>query len=322
MCLGLVSLIIPVSCYSQDSLAAKYGWLQFKSNVDSLFVVMDNNFSTSIPVANRDSIRFKAGVYNFTFVNPKYWDEKMQIQVPDSGRLHFLVIFHHKIRKDFNRSSYKRITEGLTYNLALSTDPNSTIIIDDSTYGKRFVKTDVGPYYHNIIIKHPTAMDQKKRIYIEPSEQLNLSIYDRPARATAYTFGLVPGLSQLYKNQKLKGAIFITATTGALALSIGMAAKFKSDKKDYNYLHGVYEGDVDEQSAYLDGLAAEHKYKSMKTASRIRDLALTSLVGIYVANVIDALVSVPQSGYRVKLGVGPGMANHHTSMNVNMEVRF
>lgn len=175
--LGLAILFIPILCFSQDTVKTKYGWIKFNTNVDSIYVVVNNHYKNAIHIVNHDSLLMKKGVYTFTLVNKHYWDERYQMGVLTDTTMHYRINFKHKIEKDPNNSGYKRITEGFPYNLTISTDPKSTIIIDDSTYGKHFVKTLIGPYYHTLIIKHPTARDCEKKFYIEPSGQLNFSIY-------------------------------------------------------------------------------------------------------------------------------------------------
>ncbi len=319
---GLLILFYPAISHSQDTLKSQYGWLQFSSNADSLYLIREDDFSTYIPLIQGDSLEFKAGVYHFTFVNRHYWDEKLVIQVLPRRKLHLYIKFHHKIRKDFNRSSYKRITEGLPYNLILFTDPASTIVIDDSIYGKRFIKTDIGPYYHTIYIRHPSAKDRKERIFIEPSEQITLHMYDRPDRTTARIFSVIPGASQLYKNQNLKGAAFIALSTGSLLLFLHMTHRYRKMRMNYNRLNNRYLGQIDESKAYQYGLRAQHAFNSMKSAARIRNVALEVTLGVFTANVIDALFSTPKGGYRVHIGVAPTYQNDQASLKMNMKVNF
>ena len=322
--IGLIILFIPVllCAQSHDSVKTRYGWVEFESNADSLYVVADGHFRNALLITSGDSLKFKQGDYHFTFVNPHYWDEYLPIQVIANEKLTFLVTFRHKIWRDHNRSGYKRITDGISYNLTLTTDPGSTIIIDDSTYGKHFIRTDVGPGYHTILVKHPTAIDRKKRIHIEPSGQLNLHFYDRPSKTVSHLLSILPGASQLYKNQKLKGVLLMAGTAGVFAFSAGTVLRYNQTRSDYNNIHKLYEAGTNEVMVKQYGLEAQHENKLMRSAAKMRNIAFSSALGLYIINIIDAYLSVPRSGYRFSRRIKPVPVISRNTMSLGIKVSF
>ena len=322
--LSWLIFIFPAISYAQskDSTNSQYGWLEFKSNVDSLYVVVNNHFTNAVKIGKDDSLKYKAGDYNFTFVNAHYADINMPIVVKPNKKLLFLINFSSKIVHDHNKSGYKRIIEGIPYNLTLITDSTSTIVVDDSTYGKHYLRADVGPGYHTILLKNTTAYNHKRRIYIEPSGQVSLSIYDRPLKKTAHILSIIPGASQLYKNQKSKGAIFISGTVGGIVFSQLFEAIYKYHRKQYHQIYAAYLQQTNEKKAQAYGAEAQHKYNLVESDKRLRDIALTTAANFYVMNIIDAFLSIPRSGYRIKMKISPDVIQDQTSMKLSMNINF
>lgn len=287
--------------YSQDNETTDAGdWLIFQTEIDTFYVVVDLDFENPIHVKG-DSIQLEPGHHSLVMVHPEYRDVRSQLRIRENSRHQFAFSFSRKIGQDSTLSSYKRITKGLPHNITITSEPNSSIIIDDSTYGKGYVQADVGPFEHEIIIRHPTARDRSKKIYIDPSGQKELSIYTKPKVFSSFLLGFLPGASQFYKNQKIKGASITVATSIAIGIAGISHIKFRQRNDDYNSLETEYLRLDDEQEALELGNQVQQKYDEAKQAATIRDYTLATTLGIYIYSMIDAFASKPRSGYRLNI---------------------
>lgn len=286
--------------FSQESDSNYYGWLSFQANVDTFLVVVDQNYSDPYSIEG-DSMKIESGKHSLILVHPEYEDVRSRINIEPNGKHGLATTFRNKIEEDSTLSSYKRITEGLPHNITIITDENSSIVIDDSTYGKGYIQTDIGPYTHYVKVIHPTARNRTEEIYINPSGQERLILYTRPKRSISLLLGIVPTASQWYKNQKIKGVVLTATTLGASIFSFFKFKNYNDLNNEYTYMLNEYQGINDELEALEFGNLVEQKFEEVNKAARIRDVTLVAVLGLYAYNIFDAIFSKPQSGYQVNI---------------------
>lgn len=312
---------ICTTVYSQESDSISYGWLSFQTNIDTFQVVVDQDFSNPFPIKG-DSMKIESGEHTLILVHPEYEDRRSKIKIkPDIH--HALVIdFQNKIENDSTLSSYKRIKEGMTHNITIITDKNSLIVIDDSTYGKGYLQTDIGPYQHRIEIKHPTARDRSENIYINPSGKQKLELFAKPKRSISLLLGLVPSASQWYKNEKVKGTILTASTSVATLLAFYSIVNYSHLNNGYPKMLTRYQNITQEQEALEYGNLVERRYENLKRTATIRDISLTVLTGLYVYNIVDAILSDPESGYRINILPANISSIRGKSAGIKLKVSF
>lgn len=325
--LVVFQLFLFSSAYSQDADTTSYGWFSAHAyvddlKVDSLWVVLNQDFENPIFYLRDDSIRVESGRYSITLIHPDYRDIRAYVNVNPDQHTKLITSFIKEKRFDSSLSSYKRITEGLVYNISISTDESSFVVINDSTYGKGSVITDIGPYLHNIRIEHPTARNRSQSVYINPSGQVDLSIFALPRRSTAMMFTLLPGASQIYKNQQVKGYSLAIATPVTLILAGFKQFSFNQLNNEYESMLIRYSSMTDERKVLEFGNLVDDKYNSVKQAAMIRDYALVTAAGLYLYNLLDAIFVTPKSGYRVKVEPADFNTHNRYSAGLKMSVDF
>lgn len=307
--------------FSQQSDTTSFGWLSFDASIDTFYVVVDYNYNEAYHVKG-DSIKLESGKHSLILIHPEYQDERVRINIKSGGRHLIVTEFSNKIKDDSTLSSYTRLEKGLAYNITIRTDPKSSITIDDSTYGKGFLKTDIGPFEHNISLKHPTARNRSKDIYINPSGKKDLVFYLRPKKSNAILLGAIPSASQWYKNQKIKGAIFSIAFAGATAYTILKNKEYQDLNAEYQNMKLTYNSIIDEEEALNYGNLVEQKFEETKNVATIRDISLATTIGIYAYNLLDAILSKPKSGYQVSLEPIGFQTNRMTNKGLKLKVAF
>ncbi|HKK45148.1 MAG TPA: hypothetical protein VJ964_06470 [Balneolaceae bacterium] len=292
--------ITSTTVYSQESDSTSYGWLSFQTNIDTFQVVVDQNYANPVSIQG-DSMRIETGEHALILVHPKYQDINTEITIKPNSRSAIVADFLNKIEGDSSLSSYKRITEGLPYNITINTDENSLIVIDDSTYGKGYLQTDIGPYKHEIKIKNPTARDRSKEIYINPSGKQKLTLFTKPRRSVALLLGFVPAASQWYKNEKIKGTVLTTLAVATTYFTLLKARSYLRLNNEYDEMLKTYPGITGEQKALHYGNLVEEKYHEVKKTAKIRDISLAVLISIYAYNIADTIFHTPKSGYHTSI---------------------
>jgi hypothetical protein len=220
LCIVFVLFFISGAGYSQDADSTSIGWLTISVNADSFLVVLNQEYHNPIQFTNEDSIALETGYYSVLLAHPEYRDLRLGATIRDNRTQKIVASFIQGARFDSTQSSYTRITEGIDYNITIQTDPNSLIIIDDSTYGRGYYSGDIGPYRHDIRVEHTGARPKNESVYIEPSGRTQLTLYALPEKSKARWHGLIPGSSQIYKNQTVKGALFATTISASVVYGV------------------------------------------------------------------------------------------------------
>lgn len=317
----ILLFFISSTVYSQKPDSTSYGWLSFQTNIDTFQVVVDQNFTNPFSIQG-DSMKIESGEHSLILVHPEYEDLRSQIKIKPNTRHALATNFRNKIEKDSTLSSYKRIKEGMLYNITIITDKNSLIVIDDSTYGKGYLQTDIGPYQHQIEIKHPIARDRSENIYINPSGQKKLELYTKPRKSISLLLGLVPSASQWYKNEKIKGSALTAATIGVTTFAILKVKDYIQLNDEYKSMLSRYQNITEEQDALEYGNLIEKKYDNVNKTAKIRDISLAVLAGLYAYNIADAILSSPESGYHISIRPVKMSSVASQSAGVKLKVSF
>jgi hypothetical protein len=323
-CVGLficASLfLITEQAISQEADSISVGYLKISVNVDSFLVVLNQEFHNPIQFTNEDSISLETGYYSVLLAHPEYRDLRLGATIRSERPQRLVANFSRGARFDSTQSSYTRITEGIDYNITIQTDPNSLIIIDDSTYGRGYYSGDIGPYRHNIRVEHTGARPKSESVYIEPSGRSQLTLYALPEKSKARWYGLIPGSSQVYKNQTIKGALFATTITASVVYGVLKQLNFSKQNSEYEDMLIQYETITDEQFALEYGNRVENQFNRVNNLASNRDYAIYAAAGLYIANILDALLSKPASGYRIN--VEPADFEAYANQGAGLSLQF
>lgn len=319
-CLSISLFFISGTSFSQDSDSTSIGWLTISVNVDSFLVVLNQDYYNPIHYSEGDSLALEAGKYSLILAHPEYRDLRFGATIRENRKQNISGRFYERSRFDSTQSSYTRITEGIDYNITIQTDPNSLIIIDDSTYGRGYYSGDIGPYRHNIRVEHKGARPKSESIYIEPSGRRQLMLYALPEKSKARWHGLIPGSSQIYKNQPVKGALFATTISASVVFGVLKHLDFSKQNSEYEEMLIQYDTITDEQFALEYGNRVQNQFDRVSRLAKNRDYAIYAAAGLYIANILDALLSKPASGYRINVEPADFGAYSGQSAGISLQV--
>lgn len=102
----------------------------------------------------------------------------------------------------------------------------------------------------------------------------------------------------------------MAGSIGSLAISAGMAINYVNYRRFYN------------SSLKMGFSNIQHYHSVMISDGKIRDKMLYIGLGIYAINIIDAFLSIPKSGYRLRMNIRVMTVHNMTSMNMGIKLTF
>ncbi len=319
--LGLLSLFVFANLlFAQNSTSesipdnsstgnSNIGYLSIEADVDSFFVVLDNNFKQAVQVSNNDTLAVATGRHSVRVIKKYYKDSifKTEIKGGEVSRVRTNLLTIKDLNKPSKKlSSYPRLAWNAS--LVVKTDPEATIYINDKNVGTGIGSTNiVGPA--KIRTELPSGVSTSKFMVLKETSQAFYveELYNKPEKGKAMRLSILPGASQIYQREYLKGYLLL----GTTLLGAGLYLKKESDyQKQYDKYRKVlsgYAGYIDSgepdkaQSAYQAALVEEDKANQI---AKVRDYALYTTLGIYAFSLIDGLIK-PKNGYRKTIEIDP-----------------
>lgn len=278
------------------------GYLKVDANweIDSLFVVVDNQFEKAPFIANGDSIALPAGRRRITLSTETTVDRTFyrNVEVGQTTVLEVGLVRERNREVYLRRSSYPVLRSGI--NLVVVTDPDSEIIVDDVSRGQGIVKLEMNEALHLIQARHSEAGQRERRVTVQmhPPRLTWVEMYNKPSRKEVRRRSLVPGRAQFYKRQTLKG--FVLASGFALTMIGGtyQHISFLIHNREYEQLRDEYYKATEEVEALRLGNQTEHHFNAARDAARWRNVLVAVAVGTYLYSLFDGVLNRPPGGYR------------------------
>ncbi|MDY6993738.1 MAG: DUF5683 domain-containing protein [Pseudomonadota bacterium] len=317
--LFLITIIfVPELCLSQNSSQSdsnkadgnSFGYLSVKTDVDSFYVSIDDNFNNVYHITSNDTLTISSGEHRIRLIKKNYRDLITTMNIkPDTINVlstSLLPFRNFKYHKYF--SSYPRIFWGAP--IIIKSDPDANLYVNDEFVGTGIAKIDtVGNYTIQSIL--PSGQSTSSNIRIGDNNNSyhgNIfqvkEIYNRPLKKKSRYMALLPGASQLYQKDRLKGYLII----GATLISGGLAIKYQKDFSEKNNLfkstRSSYESATNPEDALRLGELTRRQLKDANYAADKRDFMIYASLGIYLYNLIDSFLK-PNTGYRTKIGIDP-----------------
>lgn len=304
----LISSFISIYAQENDELrpsTTSFGTLVFDFNVDSALVILNNQYRDAFYVYKGDTVNVKTGETSIKIsVMHDYLFEKVLTVIEDSlfiinHDFQFLPLTKKVLNGNFAARRY------FNANLLVITDEDSDIYLNEELVGKEFVYLNA-PTGNNLVQARNSTTYQS--LYVKNSVQITNSDFSfriierhiKPLESTSKTLSFLPGFSQAYKYQGTK-ALFIRASLGTLFAALSaLEVKYRIDKKEYDDLLFEYRTTKNSSNATNLGDILETKDDNLKTLARYRNISLFTLIGTYVYNIADGLISKPKSGFRQK----------------------
>jgi len=264
---------------------------------DSIYVVINNNFENILKIESGDTLSFKPGVINLRIIKQYYLDlvRNMKAEEGTLKSFQFRLIPIRSNTQMSRRSSYPRIF--WQANHFIQSDPDTDLYIDGQFAGTQYATVDTSGSFEVKGI-HESGKEFIQMLRTEGVSSFNYhELYMKPDRRKAFTLSFLPGGSQLYKRQKIKGILFSTVIAGGLTATYFYEQRFQTQKQSFNDANSRYFRASTHQEAFRLGFEAEQEYDEMLRFSKIRNRVLLGTAAVYLANIVDGFIA-PSIGYR------------------------
>ena len=132
----------------------------------------------------------------------------------------------------------------------------------------------------------------------DPNTFTYRNFYLKPTREKALTYSFVPGLSQLYKRQRVKAALLISGFVGFSSLTMANHLSYINARNEYDDLGKAYMNEVNQEEALRLGNLLLPTKEKMEDAQKNRTLSILGLCTMYAINIADGILTTPKHGYR------------------------
>lgn len=156
-----------------------------------------------------------------------------------------------------------------------------------------------------IITLYEALLEERSAQTAPPTEIRYLVVQD-PRPAAVVRSMLVPGWGQLYKKQKKKGIILVSAWGVTSAGTL--LAHIKRRQAEDDYLASANLAEIND------------RYPAFDRWHKVRNNLIVAAAGIWLYSYIDALINMPseasnQGSLPIKLSYVPGPSSHQLSLN-------
>src|SRR6056297_106792 len=264
---------------------------------DSFYVVLNHQFDKALHISSGDSIEVKAGPVHLRYVKQYYVDIEQNVTVePDEVykiTTRLLPVRGEKARS--KRSSYPRLFWD-SNNFVLS-DLDTDLYINGSYEGQHYITVDTTNTFEVTGI-HSSGREFKSTFTPEIGKSFNFyQHYARPEKWKSRYLSSLPGASQFYTDEPLKGVAFTALTAAGAGLAFLYETKYQDQLDSYNQLRKEYRSAINPGEAFVLVNRTEAAFEKAESYSKTRNRLLLGTALVYVANIVDGFIA-PSIGYR------------------------
>lgn len=271
------------------------------AELDSFYLVINENFGKIIEMATGDSIYFPEGEYRLRFFQKYYQDVRLNITLDSDSEQSYLLLFkpfgNDKIKTQKLSSSYPRIAwNGVG---VIVSDPDTDIALGHSDSRKQYqVIEDHGNFEVNFLNQ---TLSAEENVRFELDSTITFKVfqnYFRPEKRKVVYYSLLPGVAQIYKGENRKGYLLGASTLLSFSLSLYSYSKYQSLNRDYENKLSLYQRSSEVNELFILGNQINTLNKRLTNYGRVRDGSLLLGVLLYAFNIYDGLKK-PEFGYRI-----------------------
>ncbi|MFU8812966.1 MAG: DUF5683 domain-containing protein [Balneolaceae bacterium] len=277
-----------------------YGFIKITvTNLDSFYVVVNEDFETIYSVSSGDSLKIVAGRNQVRIFQRSYADIFLFRRIEENRTNHLVTNILPLTRPSWevqSRSSYPKVFWG-GENFILS-DPGTDLYIDDEYIGTEYAVIDtVG----NFTVTGITDSGERfTRTYSTLDKTGRFNVYEHSfglKKSRVRALSLLPGASQAYKGQTIKAISISAVAAAAVFLAINYENTFQSRWSEFTTTRQLYNRAADPSEVFRLGNEADALFRESQRASRNRNRVLIGASVLYLYNVIDGN-RTPSVGYR------------------------
>lgn len=286
----LLSIIFFLPLQSQEY---GRGGIFIQTNINDHFFIINNDLENAIRLTSPDTIYLEPGRYKFKLASPYKNDYQFEEEIfPDSIIDKRITIYSGFYNPRF--STYPVLFWGA--NLMVFSEEGADIFINDAKVGT----TGAGIYLKSGLAKvrvENNGYSTTKNVLVTSSALQTYSVSTLPIKRKARLFSFIPGASQFYKDQQVKGGVLLFSFISASTLTYFLNQRFLEADKNFLTYEEMYRNSENPVEVFEYALLAEQNLRDAKKYSDRRNKALIGIGVVYLINLTDGLISKPDRGF-------------------------
>ncbi|MGM0589435.1 MAG: DUF5683 domain-containing protein [Bacteroidota bacterium] len=308
-----------------DELIAKTGSLTISTELDSVYLIVNDDFDNVLHLPREDTVDLSVGKKDIRIIKRYYRDFITRVNIkPDttvSVDIGLLPIHSRRYNKEY--SSYPRIYWAAP--VVIKGDPDASFYIDDNYIGTGLGRVDTSGYF-TIKSVLPNGKTEYEQFYTEFGWKTFFvkRLYQRPEKKKSIYLSVLPGGTQIYQGERFKGMFLMATVVVGSFWAFKNHFEYQDKYEEFKRLKEEYLLKNNPEEVYYLGNQAEESLKIAKNKANRRDLYLYSTLAVYVYNIIDALIK-PEIGYRKTIKIDPYVdfeKSINGSIGLRTKVRF
>ncbi len=286
----LIFLFSGINAFAQENTQSG---IIISTNINDHFLIIDDDFENAVRITEPDTIFLDPGTYQFRIASPLKNDFVFSENISPNE---FLIkqLNLHSSNYDPQFSSYP-----LLYwdsNIIVFSEENADIYLNGEKVGLTAVALKIPSGIVSLKAEN-NSLSSIKNIYASNRSLQVINLTTLPVKKKALTLSFIPGGSQFYKQQKIKGGLLAAGFLSFVTTSIIFNQKFNDAENDYDVFRTFYQSSSDPSDVLRYARLAEESLDDSEKYYKQRNLALLGTGVIYLYNVLDGLLSEPSQGY-------------------------
>ncbi len=274
----------------------QFGSIIIKSNVENLYLVIDNDFDNYKQISSGDTLLLLSGEKQLRLISPYFADYVQKVSVFPSITTTVEVKLKNVSR--VNKSSWEILFIENRINSIIKTDDDSQIYINNALVGFGYYEGFLAPKKHSIEIVHPSFGSSSFSFSANLFDTTFHQKYNQDPVTVSSGLQFLPGFRYLKTKQFGKATL---TYLGLISTSLGLMSikdRYDSKQSDYNDALFLYQNATTISGAIRYRRELDEIKDEMNLINNINYAVIGLGVAITTISIIDGFKK-PKSGYKL-----------------------
>lgn len=286
-----------------DTTSQKFGYIQFRVEPDTAYLYAGQNFEDPVILTDSTWFTLPVGSHRFLIFGEMIPDRRLNLNVQENDTLVYKIQVPEKTPSDRSFATYAAHTWDA--NLMVFSDDETLISIfgtDHFSYGS--LRANLEPGVHRVRFESSSGQNYELFLEVNSYQLKTYEKYFKPIEANARLAGVIPGASQFYKQQHLKGISAIALMGVTAGLTFYYDSKLSSGNDELFDIRQQYIQANSEQLALELGNQLDEIRNEVTGYKNRRNVFRIAAILVYAASFVDAFRE-PENGFAKKRTFNP-----------------
>ena len=289
----LLLFILAERSFQATAQAPGQGGIVIQSNVDDHFLIIEDDFEHAIRITNADTVFLDPGKYRFKLASPIRNDFLFEEEISAGTITQKRVNFYSRAVNPESNSYTPLFWKA---NLMIFSERGAEIFVNGQRIGHSIAGINLDDKYAEIRVVN-SQYSASKKVRVTPTRLQTYTVSTLPLKQKARMLSLLPGASQFYKDQPLKGSAILIGFISVSSTALFFNHRFSQADEDFVRYRTLYDNSTNPNEVFRYGQLAEKSLSDAEKYSNRRNAAILGLGAVYLLNLADGLLSKPERGF-------------------------